>query len=140
MCSTITLMRRQVTITYEKAARSTRLPRRRIINSSVRHRLICLTWHSSVQSLMKGQPNTLSPRETLAGALDSRPGRRSPHRVILLAHSAWKGPKNWNTGYKDDRISVSSGNVPAVVLHPRSVFLRQQYERHFLPVGTTNLM
>ncbi len=66
-----TLMRRQTAIAYEKAARLTPdHPRRRLLNSPVRHRLVGPSWRSAAESLIKELPRTLKSREPLPDQLD----------------------------------------------------------------------
>ncbi len=66
-----TLMRRQTAIAYEKATRLTPdHPRRRLLNSPVRHRLVRPSWGSAAESLIKEVPRTLASREPLPDQLD----------------------------------------------------------------------
>ncbi len=64
LCSMMTLMRRQTVITYEKASRLTSgHPRRWLLNSPVRYRLVRPCWRSADQSLIKELPRTLTSRK-----------------------------------------------------------------------------
>ncbi len=66
-----TLMRRQTAIAYEKATRLTPdHPRRRLLNSPVRHRLVRPNWRSAAQSLIKELHRTLTSRERLPDQID----------------------------------------------------------------------
>ncbi len=52
-----TSMRRQTAIVYEKATRFTPdHPRRRLLNSPVRHRLVRPSWRTATESLIKELP------------------------------------------------------------------------------------
>ncbi len=52
-----TSMRRQTAIAYEKATRFTPdHPRRRLLNSPVRHRLVRPSWRTATESLIKELP------------------------------------------------------------------------------------
>ncbi len=66
-----TLMRRQTAIAYEKATRLTPdHPRRRLLNSAVRHRLVRPSWSTATESLIKELPIKLTLREPLPDQLD----------------------------------------------------------------------